>query len=370
MSRFTIRVCVAVIFAGSLAATMPARGDDRSADAILKEIDAITLPEADLSRVNDKAYIQQFMKQRSEIRVRRAELIGELYRADPDNPRLATLLPVRWRSLSGRMGGPDDNEGARDLTGELNEVLARSKSDELKTEAAYIKAWIASDPSTAWAPRKTTPRRRKPSTSSSRSPPRTNAGPSSSILLSLPFKDEPARQKALYARIVKEYPDSERAEVARGILRRLDAVGKPFDLAFNDAISGAEISMKRPPRQGRRRRLLGDLVRPVRRRDAHDEEALRRVQDKGVEFIGVSLDQPKEGGLDKLKAFVAKERIAWPQYYQGDGWESEFSTSWGINAIPAVFLVDQEGKLFSVEARGKLETMIPELLNRRTPVEH
>ena len=89
-------------------------------------------------------------------------------------------------------------------------------------------------------------------------------------------------------------------------------------------------------------------------------------KDKGVEFIGVSLDN-KVGGLDKLKAFVTKEGIAWPQYFQGDGSDSKFSVSWGINSIPTVFLVDQEGKLFSVEARGKLETMIPELLNRPVP---
>ena len=30
-------------------------------------------------------------------------------------------------------------------------------------------------------------------------------------------------------------------------------------------------------------------------------------------------------------------------------------------------MVDQEGKLYSVEARGKLETMIPKLLNRPVP---
>ena len=45
MLPVTIQMCGAVILGGSLAATMPARGDDRSADAILKEIDAITLPE-------------------------------------------------------------------------------------------------------------------------------------------------------------------------------------------------------------------------------------------------------------------------------------------------------------------------------------
>ena len=46
-------------------------------------------------------------------------------------------------------------------------------------------------------------------------------------------------------------------------------------------------------------------------------------------------------------------------------WDSEFSKSWGINSIPAMFVVDQDGKLVSVEARGKLETLIPELLKKK-----
>jgi thiol-disulfide isomerase/thioredoxin len=97
------------------------------------------------------------------------------------------------------------------------------------------------------------------------------------------------------------------------------------------------------------------------------KELYAKYRTQGVEFIGISLDQPKEaGGLDKLKKFVAEKEIAWPQYYQGKGWDSEFSTSWGINSIPRVFVVDTEGKLYSVEARGKLEEMIPDLLKKKT----
>jgi hypothetical protein len=86
-----------------------------------------------------------------------------------------------------------------------------------------------------------------------------------------------------------------------------------------------------------------------------------------VEFIGVSLDQTVEnGGLDKLKDFVAANGIEWPQYYQGNR-PGEFSTSWGIIGIPSVFLVDTDGNLASVEARGKLEEMIPKLLGKAKP---
>ena len=91
----------------------------------------------------------------------------------------------------------------------------------------------------------------------------------------------------------------------------------------------------------------------------------RHARDKGVEFVGVSLDAPKEeGGLDKLKKYVAENQVEWPQYYQGNGWKSEFSASWGINSIPCVFLIDADGNLASVQARGKLEKLIPEYLEK------
>jgi alkyl hydroperoxide reductase subunit AhpC len=94
------------------------------------------------------------------------------------------------------------------------------------------------------------------------------------------------------------------------------------------------------------------------------KELYAKYKDKGVEFIGVSLDQPGTG-LDKLKTFVAEKEIGWPQYYQGNFWQSEFSQSWGINSIPCVFIVDADGNLHSTEARGKLETLIPELIKKR-----
>ena len=96
------------------------------------------------------------------------------------------------------------------------------------------------------------------------------------------------------------------------------------------------------------------------------KELYAKYKPQGVEFIGVSLDQPEsEGGLKQLKEFVAKNQIGWPQYYQGKGWASEFSSSWGVNSIPCVFVVDSNGNLASTSARGKLEQLIPELIAKR-----
>ena len=92
-----------------------------------------------------------------------------------------------------------------------------------------------------------------------------------------------------------------------------------------------------------------------------------QYKDKGVEFIGVSLDNPEDkGGLTALKKYVSENDIAWPQYHQnGKGGDKNFSSGWGVRSIPTIFVIDADGKLASTDARGKLETLIPELLAKR-----
>jgi thiol-disulfide isomerase/thioredoxin len=151
--------------------------------------------------------------------------------------------------------------------------------------------------------------------------------------------------------------------MAQGLIRQTNAVGKPFDLTFTDAISGKEISLQKD--------LKGKVVvidfwatwcGPCVGEMPKNKEIYSQYKDKGVEFIGVSLDQPAPEGLNALKTFIAKNEIPWPQYFEGKGWDSDFSAGWGINSIPTMFVIDKQGKLASVSARGQLETLIPKLL--------
>jgi thiol-disulfide isomerase/thioredoxin len=178
--------------------------------------------------------------------------------------------------------------------------------------------------------------------------------------------DDQAAKLKIFRRIMADYSDTFSAKSAEGSIRRIEGIGKPFHLDFVDAISGKTISMKE---------YLGKIVvidfwatwcAPCVAEMPMKKEIYAKYKPRGVEFIGVSLDNPEsKGGLDKLKAFVNDNEIRWPQYYQGQGWKGEFSNSWGINKVPTLFIIDAEGKLHSTEARGNLESMIPELLKRR-----
>ena len=84
-----------------------------------------------------------------------------------------------------------------------------------------------------------------------------------------------------------------------------------------------------------------------------------KYRDAGVRFVGVSLGSPDDG-LPALRAFVQEHRIEWPQFHGEKA--LEFAEAWGVEAVPTIFVVDRDGRLHSTDARGKLASILPELL--------
>ncbi len=49
-------------------------------------------------------------------------------------------------------------------------------------------------------------------------------------------------------------------------------------------------------------------------------------------------------------------------YYDGKGWKNTLAAKHGIKRIPAMWLVDKEGKIASIKARSGLEAQVEALL--------
>jgi thiol-disulfide isomerase/thioredoxin len=341
-----------VAFAGLTASSALAISADRTADEILKELATVS-PKLDPAKQNDLAARRQYAAAMQKVMPKRLELIRELYKAAPDHEQLGTLLQERWMLL------PQTGATIDAVYDEVVDALAHTKSDKVKLEGSFVKARIQLIKGRESGKPELTAMNEfiKLAPKDPRSP--------NLLYGAVNFTKDEKAKAALEDRIVKEFPDSMFAGMIAGARRQREQIGKPFDLEFTDAINGSTVSIKG---------LKGKVVvidfwatwcGPCVGEMPKMKKIYAEYHDKGVEFIGVSLDQPKEqGGLDKLKAFVKKEEIAWPQYYQGKGWESEFSKSWGINSIPCMFIVDRDGKLASVEAREQIETLIPELLKK------
>ena len=338
------------------ALTNVALGDeDAAADALVAKIDALRAPQYDASRREDESYQEQYHESMNRYERQRADLIAELYVLAPDHERAVKLMTSRWISLYRILGEFDV------VAEETTLILEKSPSSPLAPEAAYHAAQAVAQEH-SYDPEFVLPAIER---MIAVAPDDDRAG---ALLMSVAKygTDEDEARLALYRRVL-EWPGSTNATYARGRMRQIEEVGKPFELSFEEIRSRETVSMEQ---------LKGKVVvidfwatwcGPCIAEMPHMKELYAEYKDKGVEFIGVSLDNPiQRGGLEKLHAYVEREGVEWPQYYQGGGWESPFSMSWGINSIPQLFIIDKQGLLHSTQARGQLDELIPELLGNRT----
>jgi peroxiredoxin len=67
---------------------------------------------------------------------------------------------------------------------------------------------------------------------------------------------------------------------------------------------------------------------------------------KGVEVLGISLDQPDN--TDKVKTVTVDHKMTWPQVYDGKYWSAAVAQLYGIDSIPHPFLIDGDtGKILA-----------------------
>jgi thiol-disulfide isomerase/thioredoxin len=159
-------------------------------------------------------------------------------------------------------------------------------------------------------------------------------------------------------------------------LDKLTAFDKAFELSFT-AVDGRKVDIK----DYRGKVVLIDFwatwCGPCKAEIPNIKKVYADYHAKGFEIIGISLenaaikpdDTPEEIAAKHEKAkkiltdFTSKTDMPWPQYYDGKHWKNDISTRFGIAGIPAMFLIDQSGKIVSTEARGpKLEAEVKRLL--------
>jgi thiol-disulfide isomerase/thioredoxin len=165
-------------------------------------------------------------------------------------------------------------------------------------------------------------------------------------------------------------------EFATAKLRAAELQKAPLELKFT-AVDGREIDLTK---------LRGKVVLidfwatwcgPCIAELPNVKKVYANYHDKGFEVVGIALENGKLLASDTpgqtaakmaaakkiLTDFTAQENMPWPQYFDGKYWKNDISTKHAINAIPAMFLVDQDGKIVSTAARGpKLEAEVKRLL--------
>jgi thiol-disulfide isomerase/thioredoxin/Skp family chaperone for outer membrane proteins len=186
--------------------------------------------------------------------------------------------------------------------------------------------------------------------------------------------DNPAKAIELIRQIKRDFPETrqgqnanrmlaqiEQQEVKRTIQRTL-AVGAPFPDFTEKDLQGKPLSVAA---------LKGKVVLidfwatwcgPCLVELPALLQTYTKYHDKGLEIIGISLDND-EG---RLTTFLKQRGVSWPQFFDGKGWQNKLAVKYGVDSIPATYLLDREGKIIAAGLQGaELEKAVAKAVGER-----
>jgi thiol-disulfide isomerase/thioredoxin len=81
-------------------------------------------------------------------------------------------------------------------------------------------------------------------------------------------------------------------------------------------------------------------------------ENYRKYHDQGFEVIGISLDDKREA----VEQYLHDSGVPWPTTFHvqadGDSWGNPMAVKYGVTGIPRAILVDRQGNVVNLNARG------------------
>ena len=98
---------------------------------------------------------------------------------------------------------------------------------------------------------------------------------------------------------------------------------------------------------------------PCRKENPNVVRMYYKFKDKGFDIFSVSLDQEKDSWVKAIE----KDGLPWHHVSDLQFWNSSAAAAYGVQGIPATFLLDKEGKIIAKYLRGEdLERKLEEIL--------
>ena len=146
-------------------------------------------------------------------------------------------------------------------------------------------------------------------------------------------------------------------DLGKGLLRQIEAVGKPLAIEFK-AADGRAVNLTTLSNKV----VLVDFWATWCPGCVQLSPAVKKLYDqfhaKGFEAVGINFDDD----TNQAQRFISHEGLPWPQYFGGRGSENKFGREYSINAIPIVWLADRKGIVRDIHGTTDLEAKVAKLM--------
>ncbi len=193
-------------------------------------------------------------------------------------------------------------------------------------------------------------------------------------MLYLQVFDDTEKGTALLKEVKRDFPNTkqgqqvdatlanlEKQEASKKIQRSL-AVGSKFPEFSEKDIDGKPLSLAKYKGKVVLVDFWATWCGPCINELPNVLEAYQKHHAKGFEIVGISLDQSES----KLRDFIKTKKMPWQQFFDGKGWGNKLAVVYGVNSIPATYLLDGEGKIIGKDLRGPdLEEAVAKALAKK-----
>ncbi|SIS70430.1 Peroxiredoxin [Zobellia uliginosa] len=166
-------------------------------------------------------------------------------------------------------------------------------------------------------------------------------------------------------------PEIKKTKVAATIVKKLEAQKQAEENEKSTAIGAKAPEFSAPNPEGKTvalNEVLGKVTlvdfwaawcKPCRAENPNVVKVYEKYHDKGLNIVGVSLDKTEEA----WKKAIADDGLAWHQVSNLAYFNDPIAKLYNVDAIPAAFLLDENGVIIAKNLRGPaLEQKVAELL--------
>ena len=151
----------------------------------------------------------------------------------------------------------------------------------------------------------------------------------------------PDEAKSCYSLLMTKFKNTQQAQQAQGVVRRLQLKGKTLELS-GPTMDGGEVDV-----EAYRGKMVIVVFWATHAQPFVQQLpkllATAKKYEKYAVVVGVNLDAEEPA----VEAFIDKTGLAWPQIFSPNreqrGWSSPLAAHYGINNLPTMWLVDPNG---------------------------